>query len=144
MKTVSFDIGGVVDSNPGAFGRLMLHLKEMGARVILVTAVGRARSIPESDEGRQGFSIGRLHGLGFIRGKHYDECFTTMDYGMDPRTGHCKATPLIQEKAVLHVDDNSHVLDNLAGFKGTPILYVGQDMDHLRAQIELVLTQEAP
>jgi hypothetical protein len=143
MKTVSFDIGGVVDTNPGEFARLMLRLREnLRARVILVTAIGTAVGIPVKEEGRYGFSIGRLHGLGIIRGKHYDECHTTEDYGPDPRTGQAKANVLIGEKAVLHVDDNSHVLDHLVGFEGERIHYVGQDMDHLRAQIEVVLTEE--
>jgi hypothetical protein len=129
MSTVSFDIGGVIGTNPRGFGLIMKSLRDRGHRVIVVTAIGEAPWIPIGDRARLGFQMGKLFGLGILLGTHYDQCYTTPDWGPTSTiTGEAKGRHLLAESAVIHVDDNPHVLEGATntGWQGRPLYYTGQ------------------
>ena len=142
MAVISFDIGGVITQNPSGFAELMLGLKSLGHQVIVVTAIGKGSIIPIGEVARHGFSHGRLYQLGINLTKHYDNCYTTDDYGSEnPGTGHLKASCLKQTNADVHIDDRPKILQGIK--EKLPNIHTihfnGQSMDQLKDTVLNIL-----
>ena len=114
MKTISFDIGGVIDANPKVCREVILELKKEGYRIIIVTAISdNPIMYGPYAEGRRWFSIGRLYSFGLRRKIDYDECLTVLNPDNGKKTGYMKDGVLRTHGVSVHVDDNEEVMSNI-------------------------------
>ena len=93
---------------------LMADLRRRGVRVIVVTAVYNQAAAGVFDQAtRAAFSHGRLWGMGFRYGEHYDGLYAVPLMHDGIATGIAKGSVLHEERPVLHVDDDPGVVEGM-------------------------------
>lgn len=136
-KTVSFDVGGVIDREPAKFGLLMAALRRRSVRVIVVTALSYREDFGVHDLATlRAFAAGRLYGMGLTVGGNYDACYAVPELPDARLTGVEKSIVLGSEAARLHVDDDAAVA---AGISACPVHIFDGDLFAVERAIGTVL-----